>query len=430
MNANLSPGTAWEESANSSSTSTVSLVPMRRWKPRKAPPPSLWRHVNRRGIQVLFTAMIFSIRPVFGLLLALLSLACSQRLAALPVSGLYAHEVVVAGQSVEERNRAFQEALAAVVVKVTGDSRWLENSAVRQALQNAGNLVQEIQYRSETVTPPPPTDVIDPGAQASAAMPQQISYMNVIFAREPIDRLLANAAIPVWDSNRPSVLIWVVLQYDNGERRMLSADSQPEIIDYIQQFARLRGVPILFPVLDFEDRQTLSLEQLWALDSPAIERASGRYGADSILAGRLHLSGNGDLVGLWQFSFRDQVLNFDSFDTDLKNYVFEPLDLVTTRLAEHFAIIRPDSSEEKVRMLITGVRNLGAYTELLTMLQGLSIVNGVVTSSLEGESLELELSLLGSRQQLYELIALDRALLPVNERPAETDSILSYRWTR
>ena len=349
---------------------------------------------------------------------------------ALPVTGLYNHEVAVTGQSETERNNAFREALSAVVVKVTGNESWLENSAVRQALSNARSLVQEIQYRTENLpaadmplapSDSPVTDVTPPGSR---------TLMNVIFAREAIDRLLASAAIPVWDSNRPSILVWMVLQNDNGERRLLSADSQPEIVGFIQEFARLRGVPILFPVLDFEDRQSLSADQLWALDAAAIRQASNRYGADSILAGRLHLANSGDLVGLWQFQFQDQNLVFDSFDSDLKNYVFEPLNLVTTRLAEHFAIVRPNGAEDKIRLKVSGVRDLSVYSSLVKLLQGLSVVNSVVTSGLDGDNLELELSLLGSRQQFYELIALDRALQPVSQRPTENDSVLSYRWTR
>ena len=349
---------------------------------------------------------------------------------ALPVTGLYSHEVAVTGQSDAERNTAFREALSAVIVKVTGNESWLENSAVRQALANAQSLVQEIQYRTETITTTDGTVGPSVAPVGNVTPAETRTLMNVIFAREAIDRLLATAAIPVWDSNRPSILVWMVLQNDNGERRLLSADSQPEIVGFIQDFARLRGVPILFPVLDFEDRQSLSADQLWALDADAIRQASNRYGADSILAGRLHLANSGDLVGLWQFQFQDQNLVFDSFDSDLKNYVFEPLSLVTSRLAEHFAIVRPNGAEDKIRLKVAGVRNLSVYSSLVKLLQGLSVVNSVVTSGLDGDNLELELSLLGSRQQFYELIALDRALQPVSQRPAGNDSVLSFRWTR
>jgi uncharacterized protein len=352
---------------------------------------------------------------------------------ALPVNGVYSHEIQVINQSDGERRRAIREALAAVIVKVTGSSRWLENSAIRQALNSSEGFVEETRYRSETVSiVTPRLELPVNPAQITLPLPSssQVSYININFSRNLIDRLLTDAAIPVWDSNRPSVMVWMVVQNDIGERNILSQDANPEIVALMQQFARERGIPLLFPLLDFEDRQNLNQDGLWALDTQAIIRASVRYGADSILAGRLHLANSGELVGLWQFLFRDQEQVFDSFDTDLKNYIYAPLDRVTNQLASHFAIVKSTSGQQKVRLRVDGIRNLAAYADLLFYLQGLGLVDSVFTSTLDGESLELELTLLGTQQQLYDLLDLARDLSAVDARPGEVESKLQYRWTR
>jgi hypothetical protein len=57
-------------------------------------------------------------------------------------------------------------------------------------------------------------------------------------------------------------------------------------------------------------------------------------------------------------------------------------------------------------------------------------VERVSAALLDGESLELDLSLLGDSDQLHELIALDRDLLPLDSALAAKQSILHYRWTR
>ena len=49
---------------------------------------------------------------------------------ALQVTGLYDHRVAVNNESDAERNRAFREALKAVILKVTGEHRWLEHPSV------------------------------------------------------------------------------------------------------------------------------------------------------------------------------------------------------------------------------------------------------------------------------------------------------------
>ena len=352
---------------------------------------------------------------------------------ALPVADLYSHEVSVGNQSDQERNRAFRESLAAVVVKVTGESRWLENSSIQLALENAQSYVEAIEYRSETV---PVDNIDDPGSAIDPAVTAQTptfteqEFLNVSFAQNLVDKLLADAAIPVWDSNRPSVLVWMALQNDAGERSLLSSESDPDIIRLMQRFATLRGIPIIFPVLDFEDRRALSADLIWALDEQAIRTASERYAADSILAGRLLITASGDLVGLWQFIFQEQVDVFDSLDTELTSYINDPLERITSQLARHFSVVPSRSGSATARLRIEGVSNLAAYAELVTYLEELVLVNSVAVSALNGEVLELSLSLQGSQGQLFELLSLDRNLTPLESAGLEGSQVLRYRWVR
>jgi len=429
------------------------------------------------------------------------------QLFALPVTGLYSHRVAVANESDAERQRAFREALEAVILKVTGDPRWLEHPVVTRAVGNAQSLVEAISYSSELIPVPetaglqatgnvqvptasgqepsaagqepsasdqepsasgqepsasdqepsasnqqPPASGQEPLAagqepagaaedsaasgQATAPQSREQRYIDVSFADNLIDGLLADADIPVWDSNRPSVLVWMVLQDPDGDRQMLTADSHPEIMSLLQDFAARRGVPIIFPLLDFEDRRNLGVDQVWALETEAIRAASARYGADSVLAGRVLFTAGGEMVGLWQFLFQDQEDVFDGFDANLEDYLFAPLDRITSQLAGYFAITPETTLRQQVALRIDGVGDLQAYSALLNYVSNLGLVESVVTTGLEGARIELNLDLLGNAQQLNELIALDRDLLPVSSAggvdvAGEPESdMLHYRWTR
>lgn len=350
---------------------------------------------------------------------------------ALQVSGLYSEQIAVANDGEGERNRAFREAFAAVVVKVSGNPRWLENSTIEKAMSEAQNYVEATSYFSESL----PLAIEDNSVTADAATVEQ-RIISVNFSASLINDLLAAANVPVWDSNRPSVLVWMVLQNSIGERHFLTADANPEIVTAIQDFASDRGLPIIFPVLDFEDRRSLPENVVWDLDEQAIESASQRYGADSILAGRLHFTANGELVGLWQFLFQDEAEVFDGFDNDLQSYLHKPLNRITTRLAGHFAILPESVNQQTIRLRIDGIKNLNAYTALLGYVENLGLVEIVTTAELDGERIELQLGLLGDSRQLYEQIALDRDLLPINGSVAALNSnrdsplLLHYRWTR
>jgi len=377
------------------------------------------------------------------LILLMLALAPWQSLTALQVTGLYSHRIAVSNESETERTRAFKEALAAVIVKVTGTERWLLDPIIERALNNAQGFVEAISYSSETVALPPPVEPVaapepvtnDPLVAAAPAPPpaattREQRYVNVTFASSLINELLTGASVPIWDSNRPSVLVWMVMQDVTGERRLLTAERDPEIVELIKRFGVERGVPVIFPVLDFEDRRSLPVESLWGLDEVAISAASQRYGADTILSGRLLFTAGGELVGLWQFIFQNQATVFDGFDADLQAYLYSPLDRITNQLANYFAIVPAATDQNYVRLRVEGIDDLQAYSSLLTYVRTLGLVRSVATAQLDGTQLELELGLQGDAQQLLELIALDRDLLPIASSQGNSATVLHYRWTR
>ena len=405
--------------------------------------------------------------------LGLALLFASAATQALPVTGLYSEHMAVANESDAERSRAFREALQAVILRVTGEPQWLDHPTIIAAVENAQSYVEAIGYSSEFIAVPAEvaaraaqsTDVIGtaettgtteateitqmPGAaveptvatpepdanQAEVSAPlipttREQRYIDVDFSSALIDELLTTANIPIWDSNRPSVLVWMALQDETGNRSLMTADINNDIIELIQEFADRRGLPVLFPVLDFEDRRSLNEDLVWTLNEEAIRKASNRYGADSILTGRLHFTASGELVGLWQFLFQDEADVFDGFSTDLREYLHGPLARVTSQLASYFAIVPESATREMVQLRVDGVGSLQEYSSLLSYVSGLGLVESVSPAQLDGERLELRLGLVGDAQQLFELIALDRDLLPIEGVASDASDVLHYRWTR
>ena len=368
----------------------------------------------------------------YSLMLLTLPLISWQPSEALQISGLYSQQIPVTNDGEAERNRAFKEALAAVVVKVSGDPRWLENPAIERAIAQAQNYVEATSYISESIQLPLEDNTASADTDEEQFYTAEQRIISVNFAAALIDELLEDADIPVWDGNRPSVLVWMVLQSSAGDREFLTADSNPEIVKVMQDFAAARGLPIIFPVLDFEDRRTLTENVVWNLDEAAISIASERYGADSILAGRLHFTASDELVGLWQFQFQEEADVFDGFDSELQSYLYDPLNRITTRLAGYFAILPESIDGGSIRLRIDGIKNLNAYSSLLSYVENLGLVATVTTAEVDGERIELQLSLVGDTRQLYEQIALDRDLLPINNTVEDSSlaTLLHYRWTR
>ena len=345
----------------------------------------------------------------------------------LVVEGLYGHRVIIEDGSDGERERAFEEAFSAVMLKVTGHGRWLDHPDIISARRQAGDFVEAFAY----------------GTEADGNGGSERRYLEVDFAEGPINDLLRNAGIPRWGSNRPSVLVWMVVQDADGERRMLSATSDPETTAIIEAVAAERGLPVIFPLLDFEDLRALSADVLWSLDEAALRAAGERYAADSILAGRMQRTRRGHLTGLWQFIFQDESEVFDGLDSQLDLYLQIPMHRITDQLADYFAPLRLEAEAGLVRLQVEEVANLEAYTALLAYLQGLEPVESVTVGEIDGSRLELRIGLDGDLQQLTEVIALERNLLPTEDsaeraddrprrssRRGDSTPLLSYRWTR
>ncbi|MBC53684.1 MAG: hypothetical protein CMQ34_07605 [Gammaproteobacteria bacterium] len=356
----------------------------------------------------LFLALWASARSVWLLLMLALWLTPSAQ--ALPVDGLYGQEIVVENQSEAAREGAYREAFERVIVKVTGERRWLEHPRIQEAVPRSSAYVAEVSYRTVGLE----------------------RRLDVRFDQSLIDELLNRAEIPVWDRNRASILLWVTVQESDGRRTMLGSSSEHALLMQVRDFATERAVPVLIPLLDLTDRRIVTVDQGWALDVDALREAGQRYGADSVLAGRLLITPANEVVGLWQFLFRDQVHVFDHVDSSVATYMEFPLDEVTTRLADHFGLVLSEfEQEDEVLLRIEGISDLSNHTALMRYLASLSVVRDVNVSALRADTVELRVQLAGTRQHLSEFISLGRDLQPVNfEVGAVTSDLLHYRWTR
>jgi hypothetical protein len=347
---------------------------------------------------------------VAGLISVVLFISSVQ---AVQVEGLYSHQTEVSGDDETERAQAFATALAAVIVKLTGGEDALLVSGVERAISRARDFVEGISYSSISDT----------------ASGQTQRMITVDLSKALVDALLSDLGIPIWNINRPSILVWVAIQSPEGSRRLMNPETDQSMVEALVDFADSRGLPLLFPVLDFEDRRNLTIDNLWDLRSEAINQASARYGADGILAGRIHFTPTGELVGLWQFQFQGEAQIFDGLDSDLNAYLEAPLMKVTDQLSDYFALPSVSSFERSITLRVDGIRTLADYAALLAYVSQLGIVPESSLASLDAERVELNLAVLGDAIRLRELIALDRDLLPIDSTRSETE-LLHYRWTR
>ncbi|MDG2089860.1 MAG: DUF2066 domain-containing protein [Gammaproteobacteria bacterium] len=359
-------------------------------------------------------------------LLALCLMLCLPPGFAIEIDGLYQATISVESRNSEqERRRAFGAAMREVLAKVSGFRTTTNSASIRRALNNPEPYVES--WRTQASLMP-----VDPDAEVSEL--QELIEIEINFYESEIQRLLDENNMPIWPVNRPETLVWLVVQDELDERQMLSSDSREEAnrIAVIQDSANMRGLPLLFPLLDLEDQLRLNVNKLWELDEAAILNASQRYQAESILALRIYRSLSGEVLAKSLYFFRDNVFSYEEFELNEEDFISGSVNLATNELSQYYAVlISGTENSVRINLQVDGVDSPEDYAALLSYLNALEGVSSFQLTRVVSSSLSLQLETGGQLRQLVETIALEPTLQEVTELSRAGDDVsMHYRWIK
>ena len=324
---------------------------------------------------------------------------------------LYSAQVAVASQSSASEKEAMSAALATVLVKVTGQTSYLDNETLKAALAEPARYVKGYSYRREKGKP-------------------QSLYLQVNFLPEPINRLLREIGLPIWGGARPTTLFWLAVRERNQRFILRDGDVSPLVKQLDAQLSN-RSLPFIFPLMDVEDDLAVSPVDIWGGFVNKLAVASRRYGTDTLLVGRLTL-----IDGVYQGHLTLVFRGKREAEADIERLTVDQLslvaaDLVGGALAKHYAVA-DSGSKQVTKMVVERVNSYKAYSDLLSYIKGLAAVRSVAVRGLTGTTVEVELSIDGDNTQLVDFIALSRRLKQVKkpENDGETNLSLYYRWVQ
>jgi uncharacterized protein len=334
---------------------------------------------------------------------------------------LYQADVLVVDQSQKERNQAVVDGLAEVVVRASGQPRVLENPQVIEAFERASNYLVEWRYETtkETLT-------ID-GRELPAWR------LVLRYSGNAVGKLLRDLRLPIWPANRPSLLVWLVVDSLEGRRRV-SAFSAPEILALTEASAKRRGIPLIKPLMDLEDQVALSVEALWSMEETAVRQASERYNPDSILVGRLTETSGGQWRAGWLLQHRGRTAGFDSAGRELADVVASGIDQVANHFFQLYGIMPREGASEALVFQVDGVDDFARYTQVMDYLQNLAVIRRYDLVAVREASLLLYIYPAGDMALLRDALALDERLVPQSNPlvtgapPGEPGNPLRYRW--
>lgn len=348
----------------------------------------------------------------FFFLICLFLFACGVN--AKRVTDLYTADVAVSAETQQWQ----QQALLQVLIRISGQADIAGLNAVKQELKQASAYIK--QFKSVR------TDDED--------------RMQVVLDATKINQLLQQHQLPVWGELRPEILIWMVLQAD-GDRQFVTEQSANLNKELAKAFRRA-GLPLLLPIYDFEDINSLSETDVWAGFWQQINRASTRYRPDATVAVAVEslVKDGQSLTRLtWQHAQDNRIVRDEVTAADDAELMQRFAQALAGQLAGKYATVLAAGAESQLLLNVTGIRDLADAVNVQRLLQQLIGVSVVTISHYDaGErqvSYKLQTNipaegLLDALKFETKLVRRDQVDLPQSIKEGAPVALASFRYIR
>ena len=337
-------------------------------------------------------------------LLAWLVTACAVGADAEVVRWLYDVEVPVASQA--ERQRAARAGLRELLGRVTGLAELPRNPDIAAALREPEKYYGRFEFSTHTVPPVEPN-----------LAPTEQSVLEVSFEPAAILALLRRADLPVWSADRPTVLVWLVVEQDDS-RRLVAAALADDITAAVGRRARQRGLQLSLPVMDLVDR-ALSPVIVWGKFWELIAAASMRYGMDVLVLGRIVRRVDGSWAADWELRSPDSQdigveARFRNLAESAPGAATAGVDLVADALAARFAV---GGELGAIAVTVHGASTVAAYASVLDYLESREYVERLEVKVVARDALTVHLHSRSDRDQLQELLSMGTLFTVLPDAP-------------
>ena len=359
--------------------------------------------------------------PSVLVLLLSLSLGMPGISAAALVDDLYTVELAVPDQTTSQRLEVFKQAFGDVIIKVSGSSSMMGSPGFRGPLNNSSRYVHQYSYikrKDENA------EVFDGG----------LLILRVTFNQEMVENLLRENTVPIWGRERPGTLLLISYEV-NGAASIVSSDTVNEIVNEIDGLALRQGLPILFPLLDLEDRMLIGVQDIIDSKEESINTLSARYAPDALLVGRIIGETGKGWKGIWQARLSDKLFNWSFNASSRENVMSQAIAQLAQTLAAEYALVSYQSADQNVLLTVDDVVELKDQIKLQSYLQSLEAIERAQLVHIKQHSVTYKVKMHNTTEDLSRLIMLGNVIeqvdLPqINAANDDQTILMSYRLIR
>ncbi|MBT8086697.1 MAG: DUF2066 domain-containing protein [Gammaproteobacteria bacterium] len=297
---------------------------------------------------------------------------------AVEVPTLYTAEVPFDPAARNARARAYDLALSEVILRVSGSELGRDAAAIDQLFPDPASYVMQFRQGGRDT-------------------------LWVSFDGAAIEQTLLAAGQTVWGADRPLTLVWLAVDWGQGRREIIAADDAEDeqsnsrsinrnklLRERVLEIAKRRGLPVVFPLLDTVDLQSVEFSDIWGGFDERVIEASQRYAADSVLIGRIRPGSN--RRENWSYFFSGDNRRWDGSP-----------ELVVGRVADLLAAefsTGGDARLESVAIAVSGIVSVDLYGRLHSILNSVSLVEDFAISEVSGDRVSLRVDVRGGADRL------------------------------
>ncbi|ALS33447.1 hypothetical protein PTRA_a2345 [Pseudoalteromonas translucida KMM 520] len=325
---------------------------------------------------------------MYRLLLSALSIIFCFTASAVEVTDLYQDILKVDDKTRDTRLAASRTALLNVLVKVSGDESADQNSLAQQKTQDISDYMLKFEYDESTTGN---------------------LKLVVKFEARKINALIKELGLPLWGVQRPLIAIWLGIE-DNWRRELVTQESYPQLEQLIYDKAGRRGLPVVVPLLDLQDRRLVGIPEVWGNFSEPVEEASKRYSAERSITARMYKQPDSENWVLdWRFT-NDDLFELNRLTGDKQQVVAQMIDTLAKGLADEYAI-DPNAYYEQAAATLTlkGTQSFVDIELAKRRLSNLSVVTQATIIRKTPDLVEFKLNHTGSVVDLKKALGLDAA---------------------
>jgi hypothetical protein len=313
-------------------------------------------------------------------------------------------------QDTRSQETAIRQALAQVMVKLSGSESVIKHEQFRALSENVMQYVTSTQF-----------------------VEGDSEQLLVIFNQAKLEKWVKRNALPLWGAQRPEALLWFIEQNNSSRFRTILMDGESnDTLSLLNAAAFNRGVEFILPIMDIEDVTQVSEIDIWGQFIDTLHSGAQRYNTPYTVSVKLQQLSDQS----WQLDYfvksNTELELHQVTDTTKLAVIGKFVDQYTERQATRYALDTfrfVENSQIQQLITINHVTDIVALSQIEAYLTSLSIVENALLLEQRGTTSTFNVKLLGQPQQLHHVLLQGNQVVGITDPEDELNTrLFEYYW--